>query len=77
MTLANMREHLSRELLVYCLNPNCRRTAVLNVDDYDDDATGAVVWAANRGQFTAKQYNNPAPPTRWRLAGEQPGVLCE
>ena len=35
MTLANMREHLSRELLVHFVNPNCRRTAVLNVDDYD------------------------------------------
>lgn len=37
MTLANMREHLSRELLIYCVSPNCRRTVVLNVDAYDDD----------------------------------------
>ena len=28
-------------------------------------------------QFVAKQYNKPAPPTRCRFTGAQPGVLCE
>jgi len=32
-----MRKYLSRELLIYRVNPNCRRTVVMNVDEYADD----------------------------------------
>ena len=37
MTLANMRANGVRELLVYCINPKCRRAVTMNVDAYADD----------------------------------------
>ena len=67
MTLANMREHLSRELLVYCLNPNCRRTAVLNVDDYDDDVP--VRWFGPRMVCTGCGVVGADARPNWRVGG--------
>ena len=67
MTLANMREHLSRELLVYCLNPNCRHTAVLNVDDYADDVP--VRWFGPRMVCTGCGVVGADARPNWRVGG--------